>query len=64
MNQKNLGYYPGIYPEGLSTQKKGGGVVGIPSDSNQAPFKHRVLQKKLYNFERVYKFIQRTCTVF
>jgi hypothetical protein len=23
-----------------------------------------VLQKKLYNFERVYKFIQRTCTVF
>jgi hypothetical protein len=25
---------------------------------------YRVFEKELYNFERVYKFIQRTCAVF
>jgi hypothetical protein len=25
---------------------------------------HRVFQKELYNFESLYKFIHRTCTVF
>jgi hypothetical protein len=26
--------------------------------------KYKIFQKELYNFERSYKFIQRTCTVF
>jgi hypothetical protein len=32
--------------------------------SSKASWKYRVFQKEFYIFERLYKFIQRTCTVF
>jgi hypothetical protein len=36
----------------------------IKLELRKRDFKYRVFKKELYNFERVYKFIQRTYTTF
>jgi hypothetical protein len=51
IKQENYGLYKGRLPEKRSDNNEN--VTQI----------YRVFQNKLYNFERVYKSIQKTCTV-